>query len=185
MMESLRALANRLNRREEPPREDSAFDKLSARLAVCEDGEERAQVMREIRGLLPDMLFLASMCYEGDDPAAPVHDKELHATVGSKKLYAANVKALNRGNPGYRLSGKQQDKRRMCLRTLVNRRTSEEWVPLFTDFEKLLAVFGRGTRVTLISFEEARQLARPYHGLMINPGPACVMLEQQALRGGQ
>ena len=95
---------------------------------------------------LPNTLFLAPMCYEGEDPNAPVNDRALHATVGAKRLYALNQHIVTNGNPGYRLA-KKSDSRRVHLRTIVYHRTKEEWVPLFTDFTKLLPVFGHRTEV--------------------------------------
>lgn len=158
-----------------------AFGELSAKFLSCENEEDKAALWDAMCKALPDTLFLAAMCYEGDDPAAPVRDRDLHATVGAKRYYALNESIVTRGNPGYRLA-KKADPRRIHLRSLVYHKSKEEWVPLFTDFTKLLPVFGQKSRVTLISFEEARQMAKPYAGLVINPGPACIKLSTGDLK---
>ena len=76
----------------------------------------------------------------------------------------------------------KSDSRRVHLRTIVYHRTKEEWVPLFTDFTKLLPVFGQKSRVTVISFDEAKKMAAPYSGLVINPGKDAIKLEQSELK---
>lgn len=146
-----------------------AFNELSAKFLSCEDEEQKAALWEQMCKALPDTLFLAAMCYEGEDPNAAVHDRTLHATVGSKRLYSINENIVTHGNPGYRLT-RQNDSRRIHLRTIIYNKTKEEWVALFTDFTKLLPVFGQNSRVTIISFAEARQMAKPYKGLVINPG---------------
>ena len=55
-------------------------------------------------------------------------------------------------------------------------------MPLFTDFTKLLPVFGQKYRVTVISFDEAKQMAAPYSGLVINPGKDAIKLDQSELK---
>ena len=146
-----------------------AFKELSGRFLASTDEAEKAALWEEMCKALPDTLFLAAMCYEGESPTAAVHDRELHATVGSKHLYSLNESIVTHGNPGYRLA-KKMDARRMHLRTIVYNKTHEEWVPLFTDFTKLLPVFGQKSRVTIISFEEARQMAKNCKGIVVNPG---------------
>lgn len=158
-----------------------AFQTLSARFLACEDEQEKAEIWAQLCKALPDTLFLAAMCYEGDDPNASVSDRDLHATVGAKRLYALNQHIVTNGNPGYRLA-KKTDGRRIHLRTLVYQKSKEEWVPLFTDFTKLLPVFGQKSRVTIISFDEARQMAKPYRGVVINPGKEAIKLGSSDLK---
>jgi len=158
-----------------------AFQTLSTRFLECEDDVQKAEIWAQMCKALPDTLFLAAMCYEGDDPNAPVHDRNLHATVGAKSLYALNQHIVTHGNPGYRLA-KKADPRRIHLRSIVYHKTKEEWVPLFTDFTRLLPVFGQNSRVTIISFAEARQMAKPYKGLVINPGKNAIRLDNGELR---
>ena len=86
-----------------------------------------------------------------------------------------------KGNPGYRLA-KKADDRRIHLRTLIGQKTKEEWIVLFTDFTALLPVFGQKSRVTLISFSEARQMAKSYQGIMINPGKNAIRLSNSDLK---
>lgn len=168
-------------KREAPSDRVGAFAALSAQYLACEDETQKADIMEKMCRALPDTLFLAPMCYEGEDPNAPVSDRTLHATVGAKRLYALNQHIVTHGNPGYRLA-KRSDSRRVHLRTLIYHRTKEEWVPLFTDFTRLLPVFGQKSRVTVISFDEAKRMAAPYSGLVINPGKDAVKLGQSELK---
>ena len=165
----------------EPVDRVGAFGMLSAQYLSCEDETQRAEIWQKMCKALPDTLFLAPMCYEGEDPSAPVKDRALHATVGAKRLFALNEHIVTNGNPGYHLA-KRSDSRRVHLRTIVYHRTKEEWVPLFTDFTRLLPVFGQKSRVTVISFDEARQIAKPYSGLVINPGKDAIRLSQSELK---
>ena len=157
------------------------FHVLSTQFLDCEDAQQKAEIWMKMCKAMPGTLFLAAMCFEGDDPHAPVRDKELHATVGAKSLYAANESMVTKGNPGYRLA-KKADDRRIHLRTLVSQKTKEVWIPLFTDFTSLLPVFGRDSRITIISFAEARQMARSYKGIMINPGKDVIRLDNAELK---
>ena len=161
-----------------------AFQTLSAQFLACEDEALKAQLWEQMCKALPDTLFLAAMCYEGEDPCAPVRDRDLHATVGAKRLYALNQHIVTHGNPGYRLA-KKADSRRVHLCTIIYHKTKEEWVPLFTDFTKLLPVFGQNYRVTLISFAEARQMAKHSKGIVINPGKDAIRLESGQMKNIQ
>ncbi len=158
-----------------------AFQTLSEQFLACEDETQKAEIWTQMCKALPDTLFLAPMCFDGDDPRASVRDRDLHATVGAKRLYAINQHIVTHGNPGYRLA-KKADNRRIHLRTLIYNKTKEEWVPLFTDFTKLLPVFGQNSRVTIISFGEARQMAGPYKGIVINPGKNAIRLDNGEMK---
>ncbi|MBR4040029.1 MAG: SseB family protein [Clostridia bacterium] len=158
-----------------------AFQTLSTQFLTCEDDAFKAQLWEQMCKALPDTLFLAAMCYEGDDPNAPVRDRDLHATVGAKGLFAINQHIVTNGNPGYRLA-KKADSRRIHLRTIVYNKTKEEWVPLFTDFTRLLPVFGQNFRVTVISFAEARRMAKDCKGLIINPGKDAIRLDNGEMK---
>ena len=70
----------------------------------------------------------------------------------------------------------------MYFRSLVNNKTREEWIPLFTDFNKLLPVFGTNFRIALISFEEAKAAAKPYSGIIINPGKNAIKLTAEDMK---
>ncbi|MGN0772612.1 MAG: SseB family protein [Candidatus Ventricola sp.] len=180
-MVGLKPVNEEPKKRKEPTERVGAFAALSAQFLSCEDEAQKAELWEKMCGALPDTLFLAPMCYEGEDPNAPVSDRALHATVGAKRLYALNQHIVTNGNPGYRLA-KKNDGRRVHLRSIVYHRTKEEWVPLFTDFTKLLPVFGQKSRVTVISFDEARKMAAPYSGLVINPGKDAIKLGQSDLK---
>ena len=158
-----------------------SFQALSAEYLACEDAPRKAQLLERMCRTLPKTLFLAAMCYDGDNPNAPVKDREVHVTVGARDLYASNEQIVMKGNPGYRLA-KKADDRRIHLRTLIGQKTKEEWIVLFTDFTALLPVFGQKSRVTLISFSEARQMAKSYQGIMINPGKNAVRLSNSDLK---
>ena len=158
-----------------------AFGELLERYNACEDEAEKAVIYTKLCKALPQTLFLCAFCYDGDDPNARVNDRNLHATLGSKSLYAINQATVTNGNPGYRLA-KKMDSRRMFLRTIVYNKTKQEWVPLFTDFNKLLPVFGQNFRIAIISFDEAKQIAKPYSGLVINPGKDAVKLSTEELK---
>lgn len=157
-----------------------SFADLLNRFHACEDEAEKAVILDKLKKSLPDTLFLCTFCFDGDDPNQRVNDRTLHATQGSKRLYAVNQSAVTSGNPGYRLA-KKADSRRMFFRSLVNNKTKEEWIPLFTDFGKLLPVFGTNFRVTIISFEEAKAAAKPYSGIIINHGKDAIRLTTQEL----
>lgn len=171
------------NKQPKVPKTDriGAFQTLSAQFLACEDDALKAQIWDQMCKALPDTLFLAAMCYEGDDPKAPVRDRDLHATAGAKGLYALNQHIVTHGNPGYRLA-KKADNRRIHLCTIIYHKTKEEWVPLFTDFTKLLPVFGQNSRVTIISFAEARKIAGPYQGIVINPGKDAIRLDNGTMK---
>ncbi len=158
----------------------AALQALLEQFASCEDEALRAQLWQQLCKALPDTLFLAPMCYEGDAPAEAGRDRKLYATVGAKRLYESNEQIIRRGNPGYRLTEKV-DGRRMHLRTLIAQKSKEVWVPLFTDFSGLLPMFGKNSRVTIITFAEARQMARSYTGIIINPGKESIRLAGDAL----
>lgn len=153
-----------------------AFHTLSKRMLACEDDALKEQLWNQMCAALPDTLFLAAMCYDGDNPNAPIRDKVLHVTVGAKRLYPENQHIINRGNPGYRPS-KKADNRRIHLRTLVYQKSKEEWIPLFTDFYRFREVFGKTSRVTVISYAEASEIAKPYQGIVVNPGKNAIRLE--------
>ena len=186
-MNKLRAMVG-FKPKDEPQKNQSfrmdrvgAFQTLSSEFLTCEDEAHKAELWTQMCKALPDTLFLAAMCYEGEDPNTPVRDRELHATVGAKRLYALNQHIVTKGNPGYRLA-KKVDNRRIHLRSIIYRKTKEEWVALFTDFTHLTPVFGKNVRVTLISFAEARQVAKPYKGIVINPGKNPIRLDNNELK---
>lgn len=158
-----------------------AFGDLLSRFNACQDESEKAVIFGKLCKALPDTLFLCAFCYDGDDPNAKVSDRTLHATQGSKRVYAINQATVTSGNPGYRLA-KKLDSRRMFLRTIVYNKTKEEWVPLFTDFNQLLPVFGTNFRIALISFDEARDIAKPYRGVVINPGKNALKLSADDMK---
>jgi len=157
------------------------FTDLLNRYNDCEDEAEKAVIFAKLCKALPDTLFLCTFCYEGDNPNQRVNDRTLHATQGSKRLYAVNQSAVTSGNPGYRLA-KTSASRRMFFRSLVNNKTKEEWIPLFTDFNKLLPVFGTNFRIALISFDEAKAIAKPYSGIIINHGKDAIKLSAEDLK---
>jgi len=153
-----------------------AFHTLSKRMLACKDEALKEQLWNQMCATLPDTLFLAAICYEGENPNVPVRDRVLHVTVGAKRLYPENQHIINRGNPGYRPS-KKPDNRRIHLRTIVYQKTKEEWVALFTDFYRFREVFGKTSRVTVISYAEASEIAKPYQGIVINPGKDAIRLQ--------
>lgn len=158
-----------------------SFTDLLNRYNACEDEAEKAVIYSKLCKAMPDSLFLCAFCFEGENPNQRVSDRTLHATQGSKRLYAVNQAAVTSGNPGYRLA-KKIDSRRMYFRSLVNNKTKEEWIPLFTDFNKLLPVFGTNFRIALISFEEAKAAAKPYSGIIINHGKDAIRLTTEELK---
>ena len=157
------------------------FTDLLNQYNACEDEAEKAVIFAKLCKALPDSLFLCTFCFEGEDPNLRVNDRTLHATQGSKRYYAVNQSAVTSGNPGYRLA-KKSDMRRMHFRSLVNNKTKEQWIPLFTDFNKLLPVFGTNFRIALISFEEAKAAAKPYSGIIINHGKDAIRLTTDELK---
>lgn len=168
-------------KKEKNDRQPGAFNELSKQFMACEDAAQKGEIWNQMCKALPDTLFLAAMIYEGEDPNTPVRDRDLHASVGSKSLYSLNESIVTNGNPGYRLA-KRRDTRRIHLLTLVQRKNKEEWVALFTDFTKLLPVFGQKYRVTIISFGEAKKIAEAYKGIIINPGPEAIKLDMSMLK---
>lgn len=168
-------------KKEKVSKQPGAFAELSRQFLACEDAAQKGEIWEKMCKVLPDTLFLAAMLYEGEDPNAPVRDRDLHASVGSKSLYALNESIVTNGNPGYRLA-KRRDPRRIHLLTLVQRKSKEEWVALFTDFTKLLPVFGQKYHITIISFDEARQIAKPYKGIIVNPGSDAIKFSMSELK---
>lgn len=180
-VDKLRAVVGMKPKAEQQAQSAGAFHTLSREYLACGNETQKAVLFHQMCRALPDTLFLCAVCFEGDNPSAAVHDKQLHATVGAEKLYEAQKDIVTRGNPGYRLKDKK-DKRRMHLRTLVYQKTKEAWVPLFTDFSEYLPVFGQNSRVALISFKEAQQMARAGKGLIINPGKDAIRLDHADLK---
>ena len=168
-------------KKEKENKQPGAFNELSRQFLACEDAAQKGEIWEKMCKTLPDTLFLAAMLYEGEDPNTPVRDRNLHATAGAKSLYALNESIVTKGNPGYRLA-KKLDPRRIHLLTLIQRKSKEEWVALFTDFTKLLPVFGQKYHITIISFDEARKIAKPYKGIIINPGQDAIKLEMSELK---
>lgn len=158
-----------------------AFRTLNEKFLACEDMQQKAEIWAQMCKILPDTLFLAAMCYDGDDPHTASRDRELHATVGAKRLYGSNTQITVHGNPGYRVA-KKADDRRIHLRTLIYQKSKEVWVPLFTDFSGVLPMFGANSRMTIISFEEARQMAKSYQGIVINPGKHAIHLDNSLMK---
>lgn len=148
---------------------------LTARFHACMDPKEKDAIFKQLTKTLHASVFLAAFCYADDNPNAKIRDRELHMTGSAKLLYPSNAPAINVGNPGFAPATKDA-KKEMHLRTFINNKTGEVWVPLYTDFGKLIAAFGSETRVTVISFDEARKIAKPYKGLIINPGPQAIGL---------
>jgi len=68
----------------------------------AEEGEEKKALLDRIFALFPTTLFIAAVCFEGDDPSAPVYDRTLHASLGSKALYEQNRPVVMNGNPFYK-----------------------------------------------------------------------------------
>ena len=157
------------------------FRALSERFFASEDEMLKAELWQQMCKTLPDTLFLAAMCYEDDHHAAPIRDRELHATIGARRLYERNKQIVTRSNPGYRLTEKT-DSRRIHLRTLISQKTREVWVPIFTGFDEVMPMFGSNSRITVISFAEACQMAKAYKGVMINPGPNAIRLDNRELK---
>lgn len=180
-MASLKAGDKQEKDNDPKPDRIGAFRSLSEQFLACGDMQQKAEIWAKMCKLLPDTLFLAAMCYEGDDPHAASRDRELHATVGAKRLYDSNKQITTQGNPGYRVA-KKSDDRRIHLRTLIYQKSKEVWVPLFTDFSGLLPMFGQNSRVTIISFAEARQMAKSYQGIVINPGKNAIHLDSSILK---
>ena len=156
------------------PKVNASTDKFKA---LCDkynaepDAKEKGEIMGDIMRMLPGTLLLATMCYEGENPTNVVSEKErvLRISPGAKQLYGRNQASVMNGNPGYRPAIKS-DRRRIHLHTLVNNKTKETWMPVFTDFTKLLPVFGQQYRVTMLTFAEAKEMAASCSGIVINPG---------------
>ena len=188
LFDSLRGLLKReaYNRTVSP--EESAnsanarMNDLIARFHACTDAKEKEAIFKQLTKTLPSAVFLAAFCYADDNPRAKIRDRELHMTGGAKLLYPVNAASLNIGNPGFATATKDT-KKDIHLRTLISKKTDQVWVPLYTDFGKLIAAFGSDTRVTVISFDEARKIAKPYNGLIINPGPQAIGLSLGEMKG--
>ena len=150
--------------------------KLIAKYHQAESAEEKEKLLGKIYAQFPETLFLASVCYPEDDPTQPVYDRTLHSSPGAKTLYEENQPVVMNGNPGYKIAKKDNGKR-MHLRMLVSKSSGQSWIPLFTDFYRFREVFGKTSRVTVISYAEASEIAKPYQGIVVNPGKNAIRLE--------
>lgn len=180
ILDSIRRLFRRSPKGGEQATTDASMRALIERFYASKDEEQKAALWKQLCAALPKSLFLCAFCYDGDNPNAKVSDRTLHATKGSKPLYAANSAAINSGNPGYSLA-KTLDSRRMFLRKIIYNPSKEEWVPLFTDFHALMPVFGKNFRIAVISFDEARKIAEQSCGIVINPGKNAIKLPADIL----
>lgn len=180
IFDPIRRLFRRSPKGVEQATTDASMRALIERFYASKDEEQKSALWKQLCAVLPKSLFLCAFCYDGDNPNAKVSDRTLHATKGSKPLYAANNTAINSGNPGYNLA-KTLDNRRMFLRKIVYNPSKEEWVPLFTDFHALMPVFGKNSRISVISFNEAREIAKQSCGIVINPGNNDIRIPVDAL----
>lgn len=179
-VDKLRSMVG-LKKAGEPAADAGAFHALSREYLACENEAQKKVLFHQMCKTLPGTLFLCAVCLEGDNPNIYVHDRDLLLTVGAQRLYGAQESVINKGNPGYRLKDKK-DNRRMQLRTFVYPKTKEAWVPLFTDFTEFMPVFGQKSRIAVITFKEARQMAKGSKGIIINPGRDAIRLDNDELK---
>ncbi|MBQ7785873.1 MAG: SseB family protein [Clostridia bacterium] len=147
----------------------------------AEDPEEKKKHLDQIFRQFPKTLFLASVCFAGDDPSVPVYDRTLYASPGAKPLYEENQPVVMNGNPGYKLA-KKNNGNRMHLRMLVSKTSSQSWIPLFTDFTKYTPHFGIKTRVALFTIKEVKAMCHQGQGILINPGENALALTAEDLK---
>jgi len=147
----------------------------------AEEGEEKEELLSQIFAKCSTTLFLAAVCFPEDNPAAPVYDRTLHASPGSKTLYEENRAVVMNGNPFYKL-GKKDSGKRMHLRMLVGKSSGESFIPLFTDFTKYTPVFGIKSRVALFTIREVKEMCQPGQGILINPGEDVLIIKPSDVR---
>ena len=146
----------------------------------ADNEEEKKQILDRIYRRFPDTLFLASICFPGDDPGKAVQDRTLYCSPGAKPLYQENQPVVMNGNPFYKLA-KKNNGNRMHLRMLVSKSTGQSWIPLFTDFTQYTPHFGIKTRVALFTIREVKNMCQQGQGIIINPGENPLIIEHSEL----
>lgn len=104
--------------------------------------------------------------YFGGNLAA-LYANDTLAIVGTDDLLSSMVQN-NDFSSAEKYSGKT-----MHIQTIVNQRTGQKAIPVFTDFNNFEVVFGK-KHVGLYTFEEILNNASEADGIMINPGPTGV-----------
>lgn len=170
-MESLRKCFSALFPQKRPAGQHKAgtMPALIAQYHEAQSEEDKSALLEQIYARFPRTLFLASVCFPGDDPSKPVTDRTLHCSRAARNLYDANQGVIMQGNPGYN-PGKRDSEKDMHLRTLVSKSSGQSWIPVFTDFTRYTACFGKKTRVALFTLREIRAMCQPGQGILIDPG---------------
>jgi len=162
------------------PDKEETIIQLIDRYHQAADEEEKKRALDQLFARFPRTLFLVSVCYPEDNPSAPVYDRALHSSPGAKALYEENQPVVMNGNPGYKLAKKSSGKR-MHLRMLVSKTSSQSWIPVFTDFTKYTPHFGIKTRVALFTLSEVKAMCHSGQGILINPGEGALPLTAEML----
>lgn len=152
------------------------MEELIRQYRQAQGEEEKKALLDQIFALFPKTLFIAAVCFPEDDPSAPVYDRTLHASPGSKALYEENKPVVMNGNPFYKPARKDSGKR-MHLRMLVGKTKGESFIPLFTDFTKYTPYFGIKSRVALFTIREVREMCQAGQGILINPGEDVLVIK--------
>ena len=155
---------------------DEKLSDMIAKYRRTEDAEAKKALLDKIYAKFPNTLFLAAICFPEDNPSVPVKDRTLYASPGSKALFDEARSTVMYGNVYYKPSQKDSSKR-MHLRTLVAKNSSESFIPLFTDFTKYTPFFGVQSRVALFTLREVKKMCQNNQGILINPGEDVLIIK--------
>jgi len=122
-------------------------------------------------------VFLAPFTYDGEGLTIAEPDPFIHTTrhAAERMQSGAQVWALGGIPEGYAMAA-QNDGRRMHFRLLMNSGNNTQWIPLFTGFGALYAMFGCNVRVAMVTIEDARTLCHECSGIVVAPGSVNLLL---------
>lgn len=114
-------------------------------------------------------LFIVPCCYDGDDINAPVSDKTMHLFQG-----AANRIAEIRSEGGDIIFpdfpyAETANSAYMHFRLIINSRTNESWIPVYTNLYDFLYFWNNKARIALATFDDLKDSYLPANGLLIDP----------------
>lgn len=142
---------------------------------------EKTSIEKQICSLLPNVLFIATVYFSGEDPMVPLRDRTLHASVGAKSLYESEIDFIMKGNPGFRFA-RTSTQKPMHLRMLVSKTKKQAWIPLYTNVTKLPSDIRQSTRSALFTFDEVKKLCTQRQGILINPGTETLPIPHDMFR---
>ncbi len=150
--------------------------------------------------------FLVPIVYEDEDDKSPVKDDVLHISEGTLENFTCQylfdkteisddekiefLKTLKfYGAEGYHFSDEKVNKeKKMNVRAVNN--GIHVFIPAFTDVKTLQNIFGKNTRIGIMSFDELteflnrgafRDVSKSISGIVLNPTGACLALNREEI----